>query len=286
MSEPRIVCLNGAFVPYADASVSVMDRGFLFADGIYEVLAVLSGRLVDADAHLARLDRSLGMIGIRNPHSPVEWKALQTQLVAHNGLAEGLLYLQVTRGVFERDFAHPPADTPPTMMMFTQVRTIKANPLAETGAAVVTVPDLRWKRRDIKSVALLAQVIAKQQAVAAGASEAWMCEDGAVTEGASSTAFIVVGDRIVTRPLSTALLPSITRLAVLKLASEQGLTVDQRLFTVEEAKNANEAFYTSASALVMPIVRIDDTTIGDGRPGRLSRRLRELYLSMAHETLT
>jgi D-alanine transaminase len=263
-----------------------MDRGFLFADGIYEVSAVLSGRLVDNAAHLARLDRSLGEIGIRNPHDAAAWTALQTSLVARNGLTEGLVYMQVTRGVFERDFAFPPADTPPTVMMFTQAKTIVANPLAETGAAIVTVPDLRWKRRDIKSVALLAQVIAKQQAAAAGVAEAWMVEDGAVTEGSSSTAFIVMGDRIVTRPLSTALLPGITRLAVMRLAGEEGLTVEERSFSVEEAQAANEVFYTSASAFVMPVVRIDGTTIGDGRPGPLTRRLRALYLAMARETLT
>jgi D-alanine transaminase len=285
VSQARIVYLNGEFLPYAEAKVPVMDRGFLFADGIYEVSAVLSGRLVDNAAHLARLDRSLGEIGIRNPHTGAEWLALQTDLVARNGLGEGLLYMQVTRGVFERDFAFPPAGTPPTVMMFTQAKPIGANPLAETGAAIVTVPDLRWKRRDIKSVALLAQVIAKQQAAEAGVAEAWMVEDGAVTEGSSSTAFIVAGDRIVTRPLSHALLPGITRLAVMRLAEEEGLTVEERLFSVEEAMGADEAFYTSASSFVMPVVRIDGTTVGDGRPGPLSRRLRALYLAMARETL-
>lgn len=285
MSQARIVYLNGEFLPYAEAKVPVMDRGFLFADGIYEVSAVLGGRLVDNAAHLARLDRSLGEIHIRNPHTGAEWAALQTDLVGRNGLTEGLVYMQVTRGVFERDFAFPPADTSPTVMMFTQAKTISANPLAETGASIITVPDLRWKRRDIKSVALLAQVIAKQQAAAAGVAEAWMVEDGAVTEGSSSTAFIVIGDRIVTRPLSTALLPGITRLAVMRLAGEEGLTVEERLFSVEEAKAASEAFYTSASAFVMPVVRIDGSTIADGRPGPLTRRLRALYLALARETL-
>ena len=284
MSQPRIVYLNGEFLPLTEARVPVMDRGFLFADGIYEVSAVLGGRLVDNAAHLARLDRSLNEIGIRNPHTSTEWIALQTDLVARNALEEGLVYMQVTRGVAERDFAYPSADTPPTVMMFTQAKTIAENPLARSGAKVVTVPDLRWKRRDIKSVALLAQVVAKQQAAEAGVAEAWMVEDDAVTEGSSSTAFIVTkGGAVVTRPLSTALLPGITRKAVMRLADEAGLTVEERLFSVEEACDAAEAFYTSASAFVMPVVAIDGHAVGDGRPGSRSLRLRELYLALARE---
>ncbi|KQT09219.1 D-amino acid aminotransferase [Methylobacterium sp. Leaf399] len=281
MSEARIVYLNGAFLPFDEAKVSVMDRGFLFADGIYEVSAVLDGRLVDNAAHLARLDRSLGEIGIRNPHTIEGWVGLQEELVRHNGLTEGLVYMQVTRGAFERDFAFPPAETPPTVMMFTQAKTVANNPLAERGAKVVTVPDIRWKRRDIKSVALLAQVLAKQEAAKAGVAEAWMVEDGFVTEGSSSTAFMVAGDAIVTRPLSTALLPGITRLAVMRLAGDEGLRVEERLFTVEEAVAADEAFYTSASAFVMPVVAIDGRPVGTGEPGPRARRLRDLYLELA-----
>lgn len=282
MSQARIVYLNGDFLPFAEARVPIMDRGFLFADGIYEVSAVLDGRLVDNEAHLARLDRSLGEIDIANPHTIPEWIGLQTELVTRNGLTEGLVYMQVTRGVYERDFAYPPAGTAPTVMMFTQAKTIAANPLAETGARIITVPDLRWKRRDIKSVALLAQVLAKQQAAAAGVAEAWMVEDDAVTEGSSSTAFIVTkGGALVTRPLSTALLPGITRKAVLRLAEEAGLALEERLFSVSEALGAAEAFYTSASAFVMPVVAIDGRTVGEGRPGPHTRRLRELYLDMA-----
>ncbi|GJE42040.1 D-amino-acid transaminase [Methylobacterium soli] len=278
----RTVYLNGSFVPLEEARIPIMDRGFLFADGIYEVSAVLDGRLVDNEAHLARLDRSLGEIGIRNPYPTAEWIRLETELVARNDLKEGLVYMQVTRGVAERDFAFPPADTPPSVVMFTQTKSIRGNPLAETGAKVITVEDLRWKRRDIKSVALLAQVLAKQAAAAAGVAEAWMVEDGSVTEGSSSTAFIVTTDRrIVTRPLSTALLPGITRAAVLHLAAEANLTVEERLFSVEEAYAASEAFYTSASAFVMPVVSLDGRPIGAGQPGPLTRRLRELYIAMA-----
>ncbi|NEU13131.1 D-amino-acid transaminase [Methylobacterium sp. BTF04] len=285
MSNPRIVYLNGEFLPFAEARVPIMDRGFLFADGIYEVSAILDGRLVDNAAHLARLDRSLGEIGIRNPYSLAEWIALETELVARNAVAEGLVYMQVTRGVAERDFAFPSADTPPTVMMFTQAKNVSANPMAETGAKIITVPDIRWKRRDIKSIALLAQVLAKQQAAEAGVAEAWMVEDDAVTEGASSTAFIVTkAGAIVTRPLSTALLPGITRLSVLRLAEEAGLSLEERLFSVAEACAAAEAFYTSASAFVMPVVSIDGHVVGDGKPGPLTRRLRELYLGMARES--
>lgn len=282
MTAPRIVYLNGEFLPFDQARLPIMERGFLFADGIYEVSAVLEGRPVDNAAHLARLDRSLGEIGIRNPFGLEEWERLQIELIRRNGLDEGLVYMQVTRGVAERDFAFPPAGTAPTVVMFTQAKTVAANPLAEKGARVITVEDLRWKRRDIKSVALLAQVLAKQQAVEAGVSEAWMAEDGAITEGASSTAFIVTRDRtLVTRPLSTALLPGITRASVLKLASEANLTIDERLIPVADAYEATEAFYTSASAFVMPVIEIDGRRIADGTPGPLTRRLRELYLALA-----
>jgi D-alanine transaminase len=277
----RIVFVNGAFLPYEAASIPIMDRGFLFADGIYEVSAVLGGALIDHEAHLARLDRSLGEIRIQNPYDAAEWTRLCLELARRNGLAEGLVYMQVTRGVAEREFAFP-QNAAPTVVMFTQPKNIARSPQAETGVAVITVPDLRWKRRDIKSVALLAQVIAKQAAAEAGVAEAWMVEDGHVTEGSSSTAFIITHDRrIMTRPLSHAVLPGITRQSVMRLAAEQGLTVDERLFTVEEAHAAAEAFLTSASMLVMPVVTIDGKPVANGKPGPLSRRLRELYLDMA-----
>jgi D-alanine transaminase len=277
----RIVFLNGAFMPYEEARIPIMDRGFLFADGIYEVSAVLGGRLVDSDAHLARLESSLSQIRISNPYSAAEWTRLCEELVRRNGLNEGLVYMQVTRGVAERDFAFP-KDAKPTVMMFTQAKNILASPAAETGVAIVTVPDLRWKRRDIKSVALLAQVLAKQAAAEAGVYEAWMVEDGFVTEGSSSTAFIITSDRrIVTRPLSNAILPGITRRAVLELAAENGLSVEERLFSLEEAHAAAEAFLTSASSFVMPIVAIDGRAVANGKPGALTRRLRALYLAMA-----
>lgn len=277
----RIAYVNGSFVPFEDAKIPITDRGFLFADGIYEVSAVLNGALVDNEAHLARLDRSLKEIGIANPYTAAEWTRLEEDLVRRNGVEEGLVYMQVTRGAAERDFAFP-KDAKPTVVMFTQAKNISRSAMAETGAAVITVPDLRWKRRDIKSVALLAQVLAKQAAAEAGVFEAWMVEDGHVTEGGSSTAFIITGDkRIVTRPLSNAILPGITRRSVMRLAQEAQLRVEERLFTVEEAHAAAEAFITSASSFVMPVVAIDGRPVGDGKPGRLTRRLRELYLDLA-----
>ena len=280
----RTVFVNGSFVPFEQATIPLMDRGFLFADGIYEVSAVINGRLIDNEPHLARLDRSLKEIRISNPYSAAEWTRLEEEIVARNRLEEGLVYMQVTRGAAEREYVFP-KDATPTVVMFTQPKNMIASPLAETGAAVITVPDLRWKRRDIKSIGLLAQVLAKQAAAEAGVSEAWMVEDGLITEGGSSTAFILTHERkVVTRPLSTAVLPGITRLSVMRLAKENGLTIEERAFSVDEALGAAEAFLTSASSLVMPVVSIDGKPVGDGKPGPMTRRLRRVYLDMAGVT--
>jgi len=276
-ASPRIVYLNGAFLPLDKARIPVMDRGFLFGDGIYEVTAVINGRLIDTAPHLARLDRSLREIGIVNPHDPDGWTAIQRELVARNAFKEGLIYIEVTRGVFERDFLCP-EDLPPTVVMFTQPKSILANAAADSGVGVITLPDLRWERRDIKSVSLLAQVLAKQAARRAGVAEAWMVEDGAVTEGASSTAFIVTANReIVTRPLSQAVLPGITRQAILRVAREHGYALLERTFSVAEAQGAAEAFFTSASSIAMPVVSIDGAMVGDGRPGPVVKALRQYY---------
>jgi D-alanine transaminase len=278
----RTIFLNGSFLPAEDAKVPVMDRGFLFADGVYEGMGVLGGRLVDNDAHLERLERSLAEVRIQNPYARREWTRLEEELVGRNGMAEGFLYLQVTRGVAERDFLFPKAAAP-TVMMFTQAKAIVNSPLAETGIAVASMPDLRWKRRDIKSLSLLAQVLAKQQAAEAGAHEAWMVdEDGFVTEGGSSSAFIITaGGSIIARPLSQAILPGITRRSLLRFAREAGLVIEERNFTLAEAFEAAEAFNTSASTFVLPVVSIDGRPVGTGRPGALTRRLRGLYLELA-----
>lgn len=276
-ADNRVVYVQGRFCPLAEAKIPIMDRGFLFGDGIYEVTAVLDSKLIDNEPHLARLDRSLREIGIRNPFDIAGWTKLQLELMTRNALREGLIYIEVTRGVWEREFTCPP-DIEPTVVMFTQAKPFRDNPLARTGAAVITVPDLRWARRDIKSVALLAQVLAKQAAKAAGVAEAWMIEDGLVTEGASSTAFIITRDRkIVTRPLSSAVLPGITRQTVMRLAKENGLQLEERAFSVAEALAAAEAFLTSASTIAMPVVAIDGQPVGNGKPGPLVQELRRLY---------
>jgi len=281
-----IAYVNGAFVPLSEAKVSVLDRGFLFADGIYEVAAVLDGKLVDSAPHLARLERSVGEIGLALPESLARIEELQKELVARNRLDQGMVYLQVTRGAdTSRDFPFPKGDIKPTLVMFVTAKNIVDAPSAKTGIGVITVPDIRWERRDIKSVALLAQVLAKQAAAAAGAGEAWMVEDGHVTEGGSSSAFILTEDDvIVTRPNSNAILPGCTRKAVVKLAEERQLKVEERLFTVDEALSAKEAFITSASAFVQPVVSIDGKKIGDGKPGPVATRLREIYVDFARAT--
>ncbi|NIX76149.1 D-amino-acid transaminase [Microvirga terricola] len=277
----RIVFLNGSFLPIEEAKVSFMDRGFLFGDGVYEGVGVLGGRLIDNEAHLTRLERSLREIRISNPYTREEWTRLQEELARRNGMTEGFIYFQVTRGVAERDFVFPEGAAP-TVAMFTQAKSIANAPAAETGIAVITVPDLRWERRDIKSISLLAQVLAKQAAKEAGAQEAWMVEDGYVTEGGSSSAFIITkSGSIVVRPLSNAILPGVTRRSLLQLSREKGIVLDERRFTVEEAYDAAEAFLTSASNFVLPIVTIDGRSIGDGKPGPLTKRLRQLYLEMA-----
>ena len=277
----RIVFLNGSFLPIEEAKVPFMDRGFLFGDGVYEGVGMLDGRLIDNEAHLERLERSLGEVRIANPYSKAEWTALQEELARRNGMTEGFIYFQVTRGVAERDFFFP-ENAKPTVAMFTQAKAIANAPAAEKGIAVVTVPDLRWQRRDIKSINLLAQVLAKQAAKEAGAQEAWLVEDGFVTEGGSSSAFIVTkAGSIVVRPLSQAILPGITRKSLLRLSQESGIVLEERRFTVAEAYEAAEAFLTSASNFVLPVVSIDGRPVADGRPGPITTRLRQLYLQMA-----
>lgn len=279
-----VAYLNGRFVPLAQAQVSVLDRGFLFADGIYEVAAVIDGRLIDSASHLARLERSTGAIGISLPLSLAEIEAAQKELVVRNALSEGLVYLQITRGAeASRDFL-PAPDTLPTLFMFAQAKSFLDAPAVRTGIAVATMPDLRWARRDIKSVGLLAQVMAKQAAADAGAQEAWMVEEGFVTEGASSTAFIITDEGIITRPYSQAVLAGCTGAALTALAEESGLAVVRRPFTVAEALAAREAFITSASTLCQSVVRIDGQPIGDGTPGPVAMRLRALYIEFARRT--
>lgn len=279
-----VAYLNGRFLPLDQAHVSVLDRGFLFADGIYEVAAVIDGKLVDSASHLARLERSTGAIGIALPLPLAEIEAAQKELVARNALEEGLVYLQITRGAeAARDFLPTPGIAP-TLVMFVQAKPFLDTPAVRNGIAVATMPDLRWARRDIKSVGLLAQALAKRAAAEAGAQEAWMVEDGFVTEGASSTAFIVTDEGVITRPYSQSVLAGCTGAALAQLAEESGLAIIRRPFTVAEAQAAQEAFITSASTLCQSVVRIDGQPIGDGRPGPVAMRLRALYIDFARRT--
>jgi len=282
-----IAYVNGSFVPLSEAKVSILDRGFLFADGIYEVSAVLDGKLVDNASHLARLERSVGEISLPLPENIDRIIEIQKELVARNKLENGLVYLEVTRGADKgRDFAFPKG-VKPTLIMFTSVKDIVNAESARKGIAVITVPDIRWTRRDIKSVALLAQVLGKQAAAEAGAGEAWMIEDGKVTEGGSSSAFILTQDDvIVTRQNGSEILPGCTRKAVVKLAEERQLRVEERAFSVDEALKAKEAFITSASLFVQPVVSIDGKTVADGKPGPMATRLREIYVDFARATAT
>jgi D-alanine transaminase len=284
----QIAYVNGSFVPLSEAKISVLDRGFLFADGIYEVAAVLDGRLIDNASHLARLERSVGEISLALPESIARIEEIQHELVKRNDLANGMVYLEVTRGADTgRDFAFPKGGVKPTLVMFTSVKDIVGAPSAKTGIGVITVPDLRWTRRDIKSVGLLAQVLAKQAAAVAGAGEAWMIEDGKVTEGGSSSAFILTQDNvIVTRQNGSEILPGCTRKAVVKLAEEHQLRVEERAFSIEEALAAKEAFITSATVFVQAVVSIDGKAVANGKPGPMTNRLREIYVDFAKATAT
>lgn len=276
----RVVYVNGSYVPEEQGKISIFDRGFLFADGIYEVTAVVQGRLVDYDAHMERLERSLGEIRLDWPCSKEELKAMHLDMVNRNNLAEGWIYMQITRGSADRDFKFPKG-VKPTLIAFTQAKKLVDNPDAVRGVSVITVPDIRWARRDIKSVMLLAPVLGKQAAHEAGAFEAWMVEDGKVTEGTSSNAYIVKDGKVITRGLSNNILAGCTRRALFRLAREKGVTLEERAFTPDEAYAADEAFLTSASNFVMPIVEIDKKRVGGGQPGPVTRKLRELFLEEA-----
>jgi len=274
----RIVYLNGQFLPEAEARVSVFDRGFTFADAVYEVTAVVGGKLVDYAGHAARLTRSLGELGIRVPCDAAQMLALHREMVARNGLDEGLIYLQISRGVEDRDFLFDDSLTP-TFVMYTQARVVLANPKIETGLKIAIAPDGRWARRDIKTVQLLLSSLAKTAAHAQGADDVFLVEDGLITEASGANAHIIDARGVlITRPLSHAILSGITRGSILELARAAGIAVEERGFSVEEAKAASECFLSSATSFVMPVVELDGQMIGEGKPGPLSKRLRALYL--------
>jgi D-alanine transaminase len=280
----RVAYVNGRYLPHARAVVHIEDRGYQFGDGVYEVCEVRGGRLVDERRHLARLERSLAEIRMPAPMSAAALRVVLRETLRRNRVRDGLLYLQVTRGVARRDHGFPPPGTRPSIVVTARsIDRVKLEGQAETGVAVITVPDNRWERVDIKTIALLPNVLARQAARDQDAREAWFVDrDGFVTEGSSSNAWIVTKDgAIVTRPATSGILKGITREVALEVAAKQGLTIEERPFKVAEALAAREAFLTSATQVVMPIVRIDGSSIGDGRPGAVARALRARFHEIA-----
>jgi D-alanine transaminase len=280
----RVAYVNGRYRPHGEATVHVEDRGFQFADGVYEVWSVFEGRLADFDGHMTRLHRSLDELRIPIPMTREALGRVLNETVRRNRVREGLVYIQVTRGTARRDHTFPPEGTPPSVIVTARSLPLsKGNAVAKKGVAVITQPDLRWGRCDIKTVGLLPNVLAKQAARERGAAEAWLVDDmGLVTEGSSTNAWIVDEDGTLrTRDAQANILRGITRAAVMALIAEEGLELEERAFSVDEAKRAREAFYTSASGFVMPAVSIDGVRIGDGEPGPIATRLRSLYLDQA-----
>lgn len=274
----RTVYVNGEFLAEEDAKISIFDRGFLFADGVYEVTSVLDGKILEWEGHRKRLRRSLSELQMESPATDEELLSIHRELVTRNALKEGMIYLQVTRGAADRDFVFP-KDATPSLVLFTQDKSLEDAAAAKTGIKVISIPDIRWGRRDIKTVQLLAPSLGKMEAKAQGCDDAWMVEDGFVTEGTSNNAYIVTkAGTLVTRNLSNSLLHGITRASVLKMAKESQIKIEERPFTIEEAKDAAEAFITAASTFVCPVVEIDGAQLGDGRPGPMSKRLREIYI--------
>jgi D-alanine transaminase len=283
----RTVYVNGDYLPETEARVSIFDRGFLMADGVYEVTSVLDGKLMDFAGHATRLARSLGELDMAAPVDTDELLEIHRELVRRNDLDEGMIYLQITRGApDDRDFVFPdPAEVPSTIVLFTQSKPgLADNPVAKKGLKVISIPDIRWGRRDIKTVQLLYPSMGKMMARKAGCDDAWLVEDGVVTEGTSNNAYIVKDGRIITRDLSSDILHGITRAAVLRFAREAQMEVEERAFTIDEAQAADEAFVTSASTFVMPVVEIDGVALGDGTPGKVAPRLREIYLEESRKT--
>ncbi len=275
----RSVYLNGNYVPEDQANISVFDRGFLFADGVYEVTTVVEGKLIGFEGHMERLQRSLNELEYNHKVDREELLAIHRELVERNALDQGMIYLQITRGnPGDRDFVFPDADTPVTMVLFTQSKQVVGTSVETDGLKVISVDDLRWGRRDIKTVQLLYPSLAKMEAKSRGADDAWMIQDGLVTEGTSNNAYIVKGGKIITRNLSNDILHGITRKSVLACARLLQMEVEERPFSIDEAYSADEAFATSASGFTNPIVEIDGKRIGTGQPGPVGDKLRALYL--------
>ena len=276
---PRQAYVNGRYLPHGDATVHIEDRGYQFADGVYEVVPVFNGTLVDEDMHLGRLERSLRELRIDMPMPRPALKLISGELIRRNDLSNGFLYMQVTRGVAPRDHKFPNGAKPALVMTTRQIRPHSQKLLGE-GLKVITTPDIRWQRCDIKSVSLLPNVLAKQAAAESGAYEAWQVDArGHVTEGSSTNAWIVTkDDTVITRDATHAILNGITRLSLIKLIESEGYGLEERSFTVDEAKAAREAFMTSSTSFVLPVTQIDETPVGNGHPGILTGKLRQHYM--------
>lgn len=279
----RTVYLNGQYLPETEAKVSIFDRGFLFADAVYEVVSVIDGKLIDFDGHVARLHRSMAELKMPQPPARAMLLTMCRELATRNAVNEGMIYFEVTRGnPGDRDFLFPSADLSPTIVGFTQSASLVERPQAETGVSVVTLPDRRWQMAHVKTTQLLYASLMKAEAKARGADDAWLVRDGFVTEGTSQNAHIVTKDGVlVTHPLDSSILHGITQHAVLELARKGVVAIETRAFTVEEAKEAAEAMVTAASAFVLPVTRIDGVQLGDGTCGPVTRKLRETYIEFA-----
>lgn len=283
----RVVYVNGVYHPFSDACVHVEDRGFQFADGVYEVCEVRAGHLIDEHRHIDRLHRSLNELRMKAPMSRRALGFVMREVVRRNRVVNGAVYVQVTRGAAKRDFKFPSEDTPPTLVCYgMNISRRAAEKRAASGISVVTMPDIRWKRVDIKTVGLLPNALVRQAALDAGAQEAWMVDDeGFVTEGASCNAWIVSQDgELITRSANAGILKGITRTVVMDLIRNEGLNFTEKSFTVEEAKSAKEAFNTSATGLVMPVVAIDGVKIGEGKPGPVAQKIRRLFHDFAEKS--
>lgn len=272
-----IVYLNGEFMDANDAKVSAFDRGFIFGDGIYEVVPVLGGKLVDKDGFWQRFEQSLAAIELSLPCEKSKFEEILNEVISRNSLKEGGMYMQITRGVADRDFCFI-KNLEPTCFIFCYEKEIVNNPDATNGISVVSVEDIRWKRRDIKSISLLAQCYAKEQAVKKGAYEGFMVEDGLVTEATSSSAFIIKDDVLITKPLSNEILPGIRRKVILGFAEQAGLKIEQRAFSMDDVYNADEVFISAATLLLLPVISADGRAINGGKIGKYVPKLRQMYV--------
>lgn len=277
----NIAFVNGEFVDIADAKISIKDRGLLFADGIYEVAGIINGQIIDNESHMERWKRSMVSIRLDMPYSNDQFIDIQRKLIKLNNFNEGTIYMHITRGDGEEREFEFPSKQKPSVVMFLQRKQLLDLDIDKLKAKVITQPDLRWKRRDIKSISLLPQVLAKQIAFENNAQEVWMYEDELITEGGASNAFIIKDKKIITRKNTNSILSGTTRQAIIKLTEIEGLIFEERAFTIDEAYEASEAFYTSASVFVMPVVSIDDRIIGNGSPGPLTMKLRKTYIDFA-----